>query len=146
MIKILRYFATFYGDLTNVREDVSSLSETDPRCIHTGNILMISFTSVLTLSEVNEYLKVKSRLFILQHIDDNLVVNMGTKDGDELGDHLLHYDTPSTEEHEPIKTLQIYEMDKDSKMKLINDLLENYNKLSDQDKIMLEKLSKEENE
>lgn len=145
MIELNEYFATFYGDLTNVKEDVGSLSDRDPRCVIMNDTLFITFNSALTINEVSDFLKSPDRLIVLQKNDNNLILNMPNKVTSHLFNKELDYrlseDAFLDTELEEVHPDDIANIDEETKNEIINKLLERHPNLSDEEKMILKKLT-----
>lgn len=149
MNKENEYFVSFYGDLEGVREDLSNIASSNPRCVETKELILSTFTTSLTLLELGTYLSKENRLYSLVEIfeDKNpLFIHFGETLNAHLSNKVDDYKVSQVVDLKKNEILKINSIDPITKDKLINDLLNKYKttELSEMEKSILKKLVDDE--
>lgn len=141
------FLISFYGNINDdITEDLMMVSETNPRLIKTGGVLISIISSSLTVKELVDVFDKNNRLFVIQKVSEDLFVQLGV----ELNSHLFNKDedyfVKKLVNLEKQEVLRIDKIDDITKNEIINDLLSKVknNTITDSEKDILRKLVDDE--
>jgi hypothetical protein len=158
-MKFKNYCIAVLGNTKNVKSEIKNISEGDVRYADGTGLLLCTFQSVATAGELTEYFQSNNRSFLLfelgkdnygaflakENLHNQLFGHMKENGHDivSLMTDKIMSDIMKTNIAEPEFVLDVDKMSDDEITETLNNILDKgYDNLTDDDKIILEKLRK----
>ena len=75
-IKFRNFCIIVLGQVEGVKDEIRKVSETELNILEAKNIIIATFSSVVSISEMSDYFKSNERIFILFEMKNGMYVRM----------------------------------------------------------------------